>query len=302
MPPVDVSKIPASQQAVKYNRRDLILYAIGIGCDELQFVYELDKNFAAFPTYPLVLPFRGTSFDVIDFLGSSRSGNSRIPGVNLDPAKVLDGDRYVEIINPLPLEGEFTVTSKVTGVYDVGKAAILENEAIMTDAAGKQYAKIVSQAFYRDAGGFGGPRPPKPSLDATKPDRAPDMVVSAKTSPTQAQIYRLSGDYNPLHVDPGFSKKVGFPVPILHGLCSYGHAAHSVLKGAGGNDPSRFVSIRGRFTAPVLPGETLDTEIWKVREDGDKEIFAYQTKIKERNIVAIGGGVVVLRKQGAAKL
>lgn len=103
----------------------------------------------AFPTFPIVMPFRGTSFDVIDFLGSSRSGNSRIPGVNLDPAKVLDGERYLEIMNPLPLEAEMTVTSRVTGVYDVGKAAILENEAVFTDASGKPYVKIVSSAFYR---------------------------------------------------------------------------------------------------------------------------------------------------------
>jgi acyl dehydratase len=113
-------------------------------------------------------------------------------------------------------------------------------------------------------------------LDATIPSRAPDAVVSFKTTPTQAQIYRLSGDYNPLHVDPVFSKKVGFQVPILHGLCSYGHAAHAVLKGVGNNDASRFVSFRGRFTSTVLPGETLTTEMWKVRDDGANSIYAFQ--------------------------
>lgn len=153
----------------------------------------------AFPTYPIVLPFRGTSFDVIDFIGSSKAGNSRIPGVNLDPAKVLDGERFLEIINPIPVEGEFTIVSKVTGVYDVGKAAIVETTQTFEDASGKPYVRIVSSAFYRDAGGFGGPRPPKPSLDATKPNRPADKTITFKTSPTQAHVYRLSGDYNPLH-------------------------------------------------------------------------------------------------------
>lgn len=165
---------------------------------------------------------------------------------------------------------------------------------------GKDYVRIVSSAFYRDAGGFGGPRPTgKP---ATMPNRPADKVASAKTSPTQAQVYRLSGDYNPLHIDPAFSGKVGFKVPILHGLCSYGVSCHLVLKTVGNNDPSRFVSFRGRFTSPVLPGETLETEIWKVGDDGVNETYNFQTKIKERNIVAIGGGVCVLRKKGSAKL
>ncbi|KXS19972.1 hypothetical protein M427DRAFT_28831 [Gonapodya prolifera JEL478] len=299
MPPVDVSKLPTSETPVKYNRRDLILYAIGIGIDELRYVYELDKNFAAFPTFPIVLPFRGTSFDVIDFIGAQKSSNSRIPGVKLDPAKVLDGERFIEILNPLPLEGELIARSRTSNVYDVGKAAILENETLLVDKSGKPYVKMVGQAFFRDAGGFGGPRPPKQGPEATPPSRPAEKVIAFKTSPTQAQVYRLSGDYNPLHIDPAFSGRVGFKVPILHGLCSWGIAAHSVLKLWGDNDASRFVSYKGRFTAPVLPGETLQTESWLVRTEGDKQIISFQVRIVERNIIAIGGGVAVIKAAGS---
>jgi peroxisomal enoyl-CoA hydratase 2 len=108
----------------------------------------------------------------------------------LDLAKVLDGERY--------LEGTFTFRHKTVGVYDVGKAAVVQTEATMVDDTGKEYVKIVSSAFHRDAGGFGGERPPKQSVDATPPPRSPDKVTVFKTLRQQAVIYRLSGDYNPL--------------------------------------------------------------------------------------------------------
>ncbi|KAJ3338113.1 hypothetical protein HDU93_009984 [Gonapodya sp. JEL0774] len=299
MAPVDVSKLPVTETPLKYNKRDLILYAIGIGSDDLRYVYELDKNFAAFPTYPIVLPFRGESFDVIDFLGGQRRSNSNIPGVKLDPAKVLDGERSIEILAPLPLGGELVARSRTTNVYDVGKAAILESETLILDKQGKPYVRLSGSAFFRDAGGFGGPRPPKQGPESTPPTRAADKVLSFKTSPTQAQIYRLSGDYNPLHIDPVFSGKVGFKVPILHGLCSWGIGARLILKAWGDNDASRFVSYKGRFTAPVLPGETLQLESWLVRTEGDKQIISFQVRLAERNIIAIGGGVAVIKTAGS---
>ncbi|TPX32924.1 hypothetical protein SmJEL517_g04105 [Synchytrium microbalum] len=300
MPPVDLSKLPETVTPTRFNKRDLILYAIGIGADELKFVYELDKDFQAIPTYPLVLPFRGMSNDVIDFVKASSEGNrGQIPGIKIEPGKGLDGERYIEIIRPMPLGGDFLIKTKTTGVYDVGKAAIIETENLITDKNGVEYVKLVGQGFIRDAGGFGGPRPPKPSLDTQIPNRPADKVVTYKTLQQQAVIYRLSGDYNPLHIDPEFSGKVGMKVPILHGLGSYGHAARALLKAYCDNDALRFKSMRGRFTNMVLPGQTLSTEMWLVRTEGNKQLIAFQTRIVETGVVAIGGGVAVLLTAGS---
>ncbi|KXS18725.1 MaoC-like dehydratase [Gonapodya prolifera JEL478] len=303
MPPVDTSKLPVTDIPVKYNKRDLILYAVGIGCDEMRFIYENDSDFTAFPTYPIVLPFRGTSFDVVDFFMSQLHLAVPIPGVDLDPTKVLDGERSIEFYEAIPLEADLVIRSRISNVYDVGKAAILENETQLVDPeSGKTFVKMVGQAFFRDAGGFGGARPPKQNADATVPKRNPDKTITFKTNWNQAHIYRLSGDYNPLHVDPGFSSMVGFKKPILHGLCSWGIAARAVLKAFGDNDPANFVSYRGRFTAPVLPGETLQTEMWLLRTEGDKQTVSFQTKIVERNIFAIGGGIAVFKVAPKASL
>ncbi|TPX34913.1 hypothetical protein SmJEL517_g02606 [Synchytrium microbalum] len=299
MPSPDISKLPVTYQDVSYNKRDLILYAIGIGEDDLKFTYELNKDFAAFPTYPIVLPFRGLSNDVIDFLNPKGPKGAGIPGVKLDLSKVLDGERYFEVINPIPLEGKFQFRNKITGVYDVGKAAVVQSEGTMIDASGKEYVKIVSSAFYRDAGGFGGEKPPKPSSDATPPARAADKSISLPTLKQQAVIYRLSGDYNPLHIDPAFAKKVGFPTPILHGLASYGTAARAILRLWGDNDASRFKSFRARFTSPVLPGETLKVDSWLVREEGGCQIVSFTATIVERGVQAMGGGVAYIKKAGA---
>ncbi|KXS21886.1 MaoC-like dehydratase [Gonapodya prolifera JEL478] len=301
MSAVDVSSEPEVVQKVGYNRRDLILYAAGIGCDELRFVYELDKNFSAFPTYPLVLAFRGTSQDVIDFNANQKSRPPPIPNVqNFDPSKGVHGDQSFELLKPIPLESQdFTMKSKLTGIWDGGKGAIVEDTSVLYDSKGEPIAKMVSSGFYIGYGGFGGAKRPKNPLDIPAPITPPEKSVTHKTNANQALLYRLSGDFNPLHADAEVARRIGFKDPILHGLCTYGNSARAILSAWVDNDVNRFVSIRGRFSSPVYPGETLRTDMWKVKEDGDKFLVAFQTRVVERNVVVINGGVAVLRKAGA---
>jgi len=143
-------------------------------------------------------------------------------------------------------------------------------------------ARTLSSIFIRGLGGFGGPRGPT-STSTELPSRAPDAIQTEKTSEHQAWIYRLSADYNPLHIDPAVAEMVGFKKPILHGLCTFGFSTRAILKSFCNNDPANFKSIRVRFISPVYPGETLVIEMWK---DGNKILF--QTKVKERNVVVIG--------------
>jgi len=285
-------KFPSSK--IAYNKRDLLLYANSIGAYDLKFTYENTPGFAAFPTYPVVLSLKGDSYDVVPFGAPSPNKKKQdgvgggIPGIpKYDPNMILHGEQSVEVLKTLPLDAPHLILgTTVLGVYDKGKGMLIKQESIISDESGVAYVKLISGVFVRGLGGFGGEKQP-PEKTYSPPSRAPDATAEFTTSPYQALLYRLSGDYNPLHADPSIAKKVGFPGPILHGLASFGIAAQCILKTLLNNDPSLFKAIRVRFASPVFPGETLVTEMWK---DGTDIIF--QTKVKERNVVVISNAVL----------
>ncbi|KAJ3211287.1 hypothetical protein HDU67_004629 [Dinochytrium kinnereticum] len=287
---------------VVYNRRDLILYALGIGVSDLRFTYELDKGFAAFPTYGLVLSLKGHHQDVNSYAEISKGGFD-IPGFpKIDLNKLVHGDMTYELLSQLPVNGgTFTLKSNLAGVYDAGKGMIIERETFMVDGSGKKLARMVSSAFVIGAGGFGGPKRPKPALSVVQPTREPDAVQLDILRPDQALLYRLSGDYNPLHADPSIGKRLGMKGAFLHGLCTMGFSGAAVLKHLGANDASRFISITGRFASPVYPGEHLTTKMWKVEESADGvQTIAYEASVAGR--VVIAGGIIQLRAGSSAKL
>jgi len=277
----------SSTTKVSYNTRDLILYSIGIGSDDLRFVYEFDSDFAPFPTYPIVLGFKGTSSNVVGFPSEAMIQTSLVPP--LEGIKVmLDGERYLEVVNPLPKEGaSLTLKNTLLGIHKKGQGAIVETETIISDES-KVYVKIISGGFLVGAKNFESAGKSF-SENISVPKRNPDAVEESKTLASQAHIYRLSGDYNPLHIDPSFSEMSGFQQPILHGLCTFGFAARAVLKHFAGNDPAKFKSIKARFAKPVNPGETLVTTMWK---EGNKVLF--EVKVKERNVVVVNNAYVEL--------
>eukprot|EP01102_Stenamoeba_stenopodia_P006485 TRINITY_DN1778_c0_g1_i7.p1 TRINITY_DN1778_c0_g1~~TRINITY_DN1778_c0_g1_i7.p1 ORF type:complete len:310 (-),score=58.91 TRINITY_DN1778_c0_g1_i7:45-932(-) len=286
MSSVNVAKVLATQfepVPVSYTRRDLILYALGVGASELKFTYENDEAFSALPTYPVVLGMKGTTSDVVPF----GSGYQAIEEFPIDPAMILHGEQSLELLaGALPLEGRFTNKSKIIGLYDKGKGAVMVTETLTYDERDTPLVRAVSSIFVRGAGGFGGDRGPS-GVANQPPNRAPDAVVTEKTTDNQALLYRLSGDYNPLHIDPEMATMVGFKKPILHGLCTFGFAARAVLKQYLNNNTKLFKAISVRFANPVYPGETLATEMWK---EGNKIIF--QVKVVERNVVVVSNGCV----------
>ncbi|KAH8917427.1 peroxisomal dehydratase [Atractiella rhizophila] len=295
-----------SEQAVSWTKRDLILYALSIGAtaEDLQYVYELSPKMKVFPTFPLVLGFKGTSHEVVNF-ETARMGE-KVKGLpKLDSKKLVHAEQSVIVLKELPLVGEgFKLISEYSGVHDKGKNLIVESMSTLIGPDGKEYVKTVSSSFNFGAGGHGGfsksvaPKFPV-SAKAKPPSRNPDAVVALKTSPDQAALYRLSGDYNPLHIDPSIGPQMGFKGAILHGLCSYGHAAMSISKSFPGY---KLVGMSSRFTSPVYPGETLETLIWK-EEKGDKVEVDFIQRVKETGKVCLGGGVALLVKEdGKSKL
>ena len=185
-------------------------------------------------------------------------------------------------------------TATVTGIYDKGSGALVVTENAAVDAAtGEPLVTSRSSAFIRGEGGFGGER----GTDAPweRPDREPDHRVVQPTRPEQALIYRLSGDRNPLHVDPKFAARGGFSQPILHGLCTYGVTGRALLQVLCDGDPARFGSMSGRFSRPVWPGESLTVSIW--RQDGS-DTALFQTTKDDGTVVIDRGRMRVPRVTG----
>jgi 3-hydroxyacyl-CoA dehydrogenase/3a,7a,12a-trihydroxy-5b-cholest-24-enoyl-CoA hydratase len=277
----------------RHDERDMALYALGVGAgrdpldaSDLRFVYELGEEFQALPTYAVV-PV------VNSILEMGKRGESA-PGLAFGLDRVLHGEQYTEVLAPWPAKAKLKHRSRIKAIYDKGKGAVVVNETKTYDEAGELLAVNEVSTFVRGAGGFGGDR--GPSHDITVPDRAPDAVIEEKTAENQALLYRLSGDWNPLHADPSFAQAFGFARPILHGLCSFGYAGRHVLKAFAGNDARLFKSIRVRFADTVFPGETLATELWR---EGDRVIF--RSKVKERDKVVITNTVVELHKEVPTK-
>ncbi len=262
-----------------YTVKDSIIYALGIGIGhdpldegQLPFIYE-EAEFQAVPTMAVVLA--GPGFWARD------------PETGIDWRKILHGEQGVVIHRPLPPNATVTGRTRVTEILDKGpgKGALIYTERNLTDkATGELLATLTSTTFARGNGGFGGPSGPQPQPHEV-PDREPDAVCDLPTQPQAALLYRLSGDPNPLHVDPSVATSVGFKAPILHGLCTLGVAGHAVLRTYCGYDATRFKSLKLRFSSPVYPGETIRTEMWR-----DGSTVSFRSRVLERDVLVLNNG------------
>jgi acyl dehydratase len=259
--------VAGEPQERSWDSKDALLYAVGVGAGlgdplaELEFTTENSEGIEqkVLPTYAVLISQGRTSGRLGDF----------------DPAMLVHAEQAVELHRPLPVEGTVRTTSTVTGIYDKGSGALVVTENVAVDAAtGEPLATTRSSAFIRGEGGFGGERGSDAAWD--RPDRAPDHQVTYQTRPEQALVYRLSGDRNPLHVDPKFAARGGFDRPILHGLCTYGVTGRALLHVLCDSDPARFGSMSGRFSRPVWPGEALTVSVW--RPDGSDTALFQTTK------------------------
>ncbi|KAJ5789458.1 uncharacterized protein N7518_006469 [Penicillium psychrosexuale] len=292
-------------QEVSWQKRDVLLFAnsIGVKADELHFLYELHPNFSVFPTYSLILPFKLTDQEVTDFYARQKAVH--IPGVpDLDHRHGVDGQRKITILKPLPTTSagrKFELRNKVIGVYDKGKpGTVIETEQSIVDKeSGEVYTKVVSSGFLVGQGGWGGPKGPSTVNYPPPEGRAPDATHVIQSNSETAHLYRLNGDYNPLHATPEPGKKMGFGGIIVHGLFSWNSAAHGILRELGGSNPANMKEFQARFASPVRPGDKLTTEIWRMGnvQDGYEEI-RFVTK-NDKGRVVLSNGRCLLKVTGA---
>ncbi|MFI1676537.1 MaoC/PaaZ C-terminal domain-containing protein [Streptomyces sp. NPDC020607] len=255
--PIDAEKAVAAEPRsaeIAWDHKDIQLYHLGLGAglpatDPAELRYTLESRLHVLPSFATVA---GAGMGVV--------GGLSAPGVEVDLAAVLHGGQSITLHRPIPVEGKAVTTSRVAAVYDKGKAAILVLRSEVADDDGPLWTSD-AQIFVRGEGGFGGDRGPSTRLPA--PEGDPDQAVERPVREDQALLYRLSGDWNPLHADPEFAALAGFDKPILHGLCTYGMTLKAVVDTQLDGDVSRVRGYSTRFTGVVFPGETLRIRMWR---------------------------------------
>ncbi|MFF8837346.1 MaoC/PaaZ C-terminal domain-containing protein [Streptomyces sp. NPDC015130] len=259
--PLDVDKAtsapPVRTEAV-WDARDVRLYHLALGAGvpetdprELRYVFEgHEEGLHVLPTFGVVAGGTGgVGFQVFD-----------LPGVDIDLAAVLHGGQEITVHRPLPAAARGTAVTRVTDVYDKGRAAVIVQESTLLGEDGAPLLTQRNQIFVHGEGGFGGDRGPADRLPA--PDRAPDLLLEIPTLRQQALLYRLTGDWNPLHADPATARRAGYDRPVLHGLCTFGIAVKAVTDRLLDADASAVTGCRTRFAGVFHPGETLRLRVW----------------------------------------
>jgi acyl dehydratase len=275
-------RIPSVE--AKLTAKDAMLYALGVGvgdrpqeANDLQFVYEGSTPLKVVPSYANVICHPGAWVTA--------------PELEIDWVKLLHGEQGFEMHKPLEPGITYAGSNQVLGVLDkgAGKGAMLfVRKQLREVGSGALASTITSTYVLRGDGGCGSTVGEAPALHPI-PERAPDTSVELATLARAALIYRLSGDYNPIHADPMLARQAGFEKPILHGLCSLGVATRAVMRACCDDDPARLRSLKLRFSSPVYPGETLVTDIWR-----DGEVVSFRTRVAERDLVVLNNGRAVV--------
>ncbi|ABL82283.1 MULTISPECIES: MaoC family dehydratase [unclassified Nocardioides] len=254
--PIDPSVAVGAElgsQPFSWTESDVLLYHLAIGATDLSYTLE-GPALQVLPSFGVVAPtFHMTDPPPLD-----------LPGCDINLAQVVHGSQSISVAGPVPTTGSATVTTRISEIWDKGKAAVIWQEGVAVSPEGEELWTTRSSIFVRGEGGWGGDR--GSSTPVELPDRAPDADATYHVLPQQALLYRLCGDRNPLHADPDFASAAGFPAPILHGLCSYGIVLRTLTDTLLGGDATQVGGFGVKFAGVVFPGETIRVRGW--REDG----------------------------------
>jgi len=276
MSKIDLSVIGKKTEPVvfEYTWRDVVLYALGVGAtaDELSLVYENA------PGGLKVLP----SFCVVPAMRAFPKC-----GDDIEWSLMLHGEQTIRLYHPIPPAGKLIQSGVITDIFDKGKGAVFHAKITGEAEDGTHIYDAHWAIFYLGAGGFGGDPGPKAEPIVPPEGLPPDFSFSCKVAENQAALYRLSGDLNPLHLDPAAAKRGGFDRPILHGLCTFGFATRALIKGPLDGDVKRLKEFKARFSSSVYPGDTLTTEGWQTDR-------GYIVRARTENTVVLSNALAVV--------
>jgi acyl dehydratase len=260
---------------------EVILHALAVGYGhdpvdrrQLRFVYE--EGLIAAPSLAVTLALPGFWM--------------RYPAAGIAWRQVVDVEQRLLITSPLPVSGTVTGRARIRAVVDEGpeRGASVYEERQLADKVGRPFATLETTILCRGDGGLAKSDEP-PAPPAPFPAGPPYAVVDMPTMPQAALLFRLTGDANPVHVDPDVAYAAGFARPPLHGLCTFGIACHAIVRSWLDYDPAPLRSVYARFSAPVFPGETIRTEMW--RADG---LVRFRARALERDVVILSDGAAAL--------
>ena len=213
------------------------------------------------------------------------------PDLGWDYSQVLHAEQRMQLYRPLPPAADLLINKRIVAAYDRGpnRGALVMFEAEGRLAHDNTAIFLIGNTIVARAdGGFGGPKG-KGHKPHRAPRREPDLSCDLSTRREQALLYRLTGDRNPLHADPALARSVGYDAPIMHGLCTFGIACHAILKTICNYDYTLIAGMDARFSAPVLPGDTITTDMWQ-----DGNIVSFRCTVKERDVVVVRNGKCTL--------
>jgi acyl dehydratase len=260
-----------------WTESDVLLYQLALGATDLSYTLET-AGLQVLPSFGVVAPtFHASDPPPLD-----------LPGCDINLAQVVHGSQSISVAGPVPPCGSATVTTRISDIWDKGKAAVIWQEGVATSPEGEQLWTTRSSIFVRGEGGWGGDRGASEPVEL--PDRAPDTDTTYDVWPQQALLYRLCGDRNPLHADPEFAKAAGFPAPILHGLCSYGIVLRTLTEQLLDGDATKVAGFGVRFAGVVFPGETIRVQGWR---EGDRIVASATVAGGERDGAPVLGDVLL---------
>ncbi len=273
----EVMAASVDELQLDYRDTETMLYAqsIGFGRDpvsqrELQYVFEQERPLRTVPSMASVL--------VPDMFP---------PDLGWNFTQVLHAEQRLRLHRPLPVAARLRVSKRIVDIFDRGpnRGAMILFEA--DGRLAKDDTAIFSlgmTVIARADGGFGGRSGSAPAPHRA-PRRDPDLSCMSETRIDQALLFRLNGDRNPLHASPQIASAAGFTVPILHGLCTYGIACRAILRTICDYDNTLIEGFDARFSAPVLPGDTIRTDMWQ-----DGNIVSFRCTAIERDLVVLRNG------------
>jgi hypothetical protein len=254
---------------MEYNWRDVALYALAIGAhaEDLPYYYErCDKGMKAIPSFAIscfwnavnVSPKRPLPYPASMIVSDAMTKALGYPSTGLDWGHDFIMHRPID-----PIKGSFVFEDVVTKIYDRGaeKGIIIESEMPVYDEAGNLVCSNIHRSMMFQGGGFGGE--PLPKSTVVIPDREPDYVLNDHVGALQNALYRLTGDTNPLHIDPEFAKTYKFDRPIMQGFCSIGYACRMGIEAIIPGESERMTRLAVDLRGVCYPGTNIQFAGWK---------------------------------------